>query len=388
MTREELDNALVTQVEKKIMGCVHRGVGDWSFDSSADVTRVANRQIPIRTLLVDAAKLLPDSRIESILALDRARYPRLVHDVAKIVSDFGLEQGELAALEHVDGTRAAKVLITEAPSSGTDVGALMAALVMGGAVELLEGAAQKAPPSVQTPVTATGRHRASLPPQAKAAAREKAKDAVERFMRARKAPLPAPRNEREASLFAEDEFQSGKRLFFQNKLGEARSKLNAAVEHSPDVALYRLYADLADSRVRGNFIDPVATKKLAVQIVKEDSECAIAYCVLGYLAVADGSNDSAKRLFRQAFRLDSELVDAGRQARLLEMRADERPLATATPFKEIVPSLLRTGKADEKPAAVASRNAAPAQKTRTLVLAGVLLVVVFAALVVVLALKR
>src|SRR5580700_7767768 len=28
LTREELDNALVTQVEKKIMGCVHRGVGD------------------------------------------------------------------------------------------------------------------------------------------------------------------------------------------------------------------------------------------------------------------------------------------------------------------------------------------------------------------------
>jgi tetratricopeptide (TPR) repeat protein len=381
LTREELDNALVTQVEKKIMGCVHRGVGDWSFDSSSDVARVAHRQIPIRALLVDAAKLLPENRIDTILALDQARYPHITEDIAKIADEFGLEEDELAALSRVDGTHDANVLITTAPSvqeSQTDMGALMAALVMGGAVELLPEAGEKAPPSAPIPVTATGRRRASLPPQAKAAAREKAKDAVERFMRTRKAPLPAPRNDREATLFAEDEFQSGKRLFFQNKVSEARTKLNLAVEHAPAVALYQLYADLADSRVRGNFIDPVATKKLAVQIAKEDSECAIAYYVLGYIAIGEGSVDSAKRLFRQAFKLDPEIVDAGRQVRILEMRKDDHPLAVATPFKEIVPSLLRSAKAELRPT---ETSGTAGQKKRTLILAGILVVVVLAALV-------
>jgi tetratricopeptide (TPR) repeat protein len=255
------------------------------------------------------------------------------------------------------------------------------ALKMGGAVELLSELAEKPSPSIANPVAATGRRRA-----AKSVARDKANAAVERFIRARKAPLPAPRNEREASLFAEDEFQAGKRLFLQGKLDEARAKLKLAVEHSPDVALYRLYDDLVDSRSRGHFLDAVATKRLAVQIAKEDSECAFAYYVLGYIAIDEGSGVSAKRLFRQAFKLDPDLVDAGRQARLLEMRGDEKALKTATPFHEIVPTLMRTAKAEAKPVTAAPK--ATPQNKRTLVLAGVLVLVVVAAVVVLALLKH
>lgn len=388
LTREDLDAALATQVERKIMGCVHRDVGEWTFNPSSDVSHLTQREVPIRTLLVDAAKLLPDTRIQALLGLDHTTYPRVTQGIAKIAEDFGLESDELAALELLDGTRETKTLVATAPemnatgSSTADVTALLAALAMGGALELLDKPAERAPPSVASPVAATGRRRAM---RSKAGAREKANAAVERFIRARKAPLPAPRNEREASLFAEDEFQAGKRLFFQGKLEEAHGKLKIAVERSPDIALYKLYDNLVDSKVRGHFLDAVATKKIAIQVAKEDSECAFAYYVLGYVALGEGSAVSAKRLFRQAFKLDAELVDAGRQARLLEMRGDEKSLKPGTPFGGIVPTLLRTAKADTRPAPMSAKES---EKKRTLILAGVLVVVILAAVVVVLVLKH
>ncbi len=84
-------------------------------------------------------------------------------------------------------------------------------------------------------------------------------------------------------------------------------------------------------------------------MVKEDAECAFAYHVLGYIALQESDNESAKRFFKQAFRLDPELLDAGRQARLLEKKTGTA-MSPATPYREIVP--MRRAAAPSGPSSV------------------------------------
>lgn len=203
---------------------------------------------------------------------------------------------------------------------------MLAALALGGAIEQLESPAQKAAPGpAAAAVAATGRRRAF---PTKPVARDKARAAVERFVREREAPLPKARNEREATLFAEDEFHSGRRMLAQGNFEGAREKLVSAANLAPTISLYQLYADLARSRTPAGFADAQATKKLAIQMIKEDPGQSFAYYVLGYVALSEKETEPAKRFFRQAFKLDPELVDAGRQARLLELRPADADAAT------------------------------------------------------------
>jgi tetratricopeptide (TPR) repeat protein len=385
LSKDELDRALAAQVEKKIIGCVTRGSGEWSFDPSREVSGGAGYQAPIRTLLVDAAKLLPEERVSTILHLDRETFPRLTQSIASVADEYGLEAHELAALSFLDGTRSSNSLIK---SGAKEVDTLLAALAMGGSLELLHTAQAKVAAAPVDPINATGRRRAF---RAKLVAHNKAKEAVERISKeidAREEPLPQARNVRQATLFSEDEFQSGRKLYLAGKLEPALAKLKLATERSPTVPLYRLYELLVESRLQGSFVDAPGTKKLAIQIAKEDAECAFAFYVLAYLALEESSHESAKRYFKHAFKLDHELVDAGRQARLLEMRGESRGLALPTPLKEILPRRGSAPDAEEvkktKPTATASKPS----NTRTIVLAGVLAVVVIVAIVVLVALKR
>jgi tetratricopeptide (TPR) repeat protein len=378
LSKPELDSVLAAQVEKKIIGCVPRGEGEWTFDTSRSIGDVARQEAPIRTLLVDAAKLLPESRIESVLKQDRATFPRLTDPAPKVAETYGLEADEVSALDHLDGTRETKDVI----AAMKDADALLAALVMGGSVELLESALRKdvsLPPPA--PISVTGRRRAL---RSKLVAHGKAKEAVERITREideKDATLPQTQNPRQATVFAEDEFQSGRRLFLQGKLEAAHVKLELASQRSPNVPLYRLYEELTLSRVKGKFDDAASTKRLATQIVKEDAECAFAYYTLAYLALEEGTHESAKRFFRHAFRLDSDLVDAGRQARLLEMRREPhgQKLHIPTPLKEILPRGVREP---------AKSSAASPSNRRTRVLVGALGAVILLAVIVLIVLRR
>jgi hypothetical protein len=342
LTQQDLANALATQIEKKIIGCIPRGVGDWSFDASRDVKEVVQHAAPVRALLVDAARLLPEQRVETLLKLDTDTFPCTSQSFAKIADDYGLMDREVVALGQFDGTRTTKSLV-DSGSPDTEWDALLCALVMGGSIELLPQKGAKKPPSATTPVTVSGRHRAV---RLKRVPTETVK-VVDKVSPARRVSLPPARNDREATLFSEDEFQSGKRLFAQGMVAQAHVQLLLAVERSPLVPLYRLYEEFVGSRVKGSFKDVAATKKIAIQMVKEDAECAFAYHVLGYIALQEGDNEAAKRFFKQAFRLDPELLDAGRQARLLEKRSGSA-LSPATPYREIVP-MRRAAAAPPKP---------------------------------------
>jgi hypothetical protein len=330
LTKQDLTNALATQIEKKIIGCIARGVGDWSFDSSRDTKDVATHAAPIRALLIDAARFLPEVRVESLLKLDTETFPCTVESAAKIAGDYGLLDPEVVALNHFDGTRTTKSILDSGPPA-IEWHDLLTALVMGGSVELLAKKGAKVPPSASSPVTSSGRHRAI-----RVRAARDTKIVVEKLGGARAVSLPPARNDREATLFSEDEFQSGKRLLAQGMIEQAHAQLVLAVERSPLVPLYRLYEEFVGSRAKRSFADIAGTKKLAIQIVKEDAECAFAHYVLGYIALEENEKDSAKRFFKHAFRLDPELLDAGRQARALEKQGGERT-SPSTAFREIVP---------------------------------------------------
>jgi len=367
LTKDDLEQALATQVDKKIIGCVHRGEGEWSFEESASrVAEVPHHLSPVRALLVGATRMFEDERVEAMVALER--FPRALGAAATIAEEFGLEDEGLALVEKLDGARAMKDVVAEAGAA--DARALVAALVLGGAVELLDAPSEKRTPSIAAPASTSG-NRKSM--RAKLVARDKAKAAIDRFIREREAPLPTARNEREATLFAEDEFQSGRRLLDSGQFEAASAKLASAASLAPDVALYALYQEFAESRAKGAFVDAVATKRRAIQMVKEDPEQAFAYYVLGHLALADGDVAAAKKFFRHAFKIDPELVDAGRQARLLEMRGDDaKPVVAAAPHAHASEA------SPAKPTKPAKAGA-----SRTLVLAGALALVVVVAIAVV-----
>jgi len=192
LTKQDLSNALATQIEKKIIGCIWRGVGDWTFDSSRDVKAVAQHAAPIRALLVDAARLLPEQRVESVLELDKDTFPCTSQSAAKIADDYGLEDPEVVGLNHFDGTRTTKSILETGPLE-VDWHALLCALVMGGSVELLLEKGAKTPPSATSPITSTGRHRAI---RTKVVVSDKGKVAVEAFSHAPTSLFPAARNDR------------------------------------------------------------------------------------------------------------------------------------------------------------------------------------------------
>jgi len=327
LSKEDLERALTAQVEKKIIGCVHRGEGEWSFEAKS-LGDMPKHPTPVRTLLLDAAANFSEERVEEIASAES--FPRVSLPPASIAEDFGIDDAELEALKKLDGTRALKDVMAEAPN--VDAGALVSALKLGNAVELLEKPGEAPPKTEAAPVSATGRRRAFA--HAKAVSREKAKASIERFIREREAPLPKARNEREATLFAEDEFQSGRRLLAQGKFDAAHAKLDSASSLAPTIDLYRLYADFAESRGPSGFKDLARTKKLALKMVRGDAEQSFAYYVLGYLALSEHDANAAKKLFKQAFKLDPELVDAGRQVRLLEIRPPET--AAGQPSKRAV----------------------------------------------------
>ena len=330
LERHELDAALTTQVEKKLIGCVHRGKGAWSFKPDAEaVGEVAHHPTPIRAVLLDACELWSEQRVSEIV--DANRFPRLVTNIVTIANDFGLDDRELAIAKSLDGTRTA---------SAVDAPVLLCALLCGRAIELLDAPSAE-PIKPGEPVTATGRRRAF---RSRALAREKAKSAIENLVREREAPLPPPRSERESQMFAEDEFQTGKRLLAQGKADAALPKLRAAAERT-NAPLYRLYEDFAESRARGSFVNAAATKKIAIQIAKEDPENAFAHYVLGFLALEEKQPGAARRFFVHAYKLDPELVDAGRQVRLLEMRK-ETP-AAMRPLSDLLPPQRRAEAPEE-----------------------------------------
>jgi hypothetical protein len=139
----------------------------------------------------------------------------------------------------------------------------------------------------------------------------------------------------------EDAFQAGKRLFAEGKLEKSHEKLVLACVRAPQMELYRLHEQFVGSRVTGKFEDVSETRALASKLARDDKTAAFASYVLGYVGLEQGDDALATKHFQNAFHLDRNLLDAGRQLRRLgePRKRISTPAATWTPpAKAAVPS--------------------------------------------------
>ena len=395
MTSADLTFALTEQVRQKLIACVVHGRAEWLFVADeARAEEVESYPIAIKPLLVDAAQEFPEKRVSELLQLQEDRYPELTVDIDTVVSQFELSPSEAQALLAFDGTRSVHVLLSR--DSRTDTAALLAALVCAKTVELhahptgirKNTSARPVPPEflraqAQAPAAvlvgelvpqrlpsrrASSRRMAAVkPPEPSAEARVRAGAALHRLMLERKhlakrlgAGVREPKDEKERQLSAERAFHAGRAGVLEDDLKRALPELKRAHQLCPLEREYRLYMEWAQLRVDNAMADEkrrVELRRLATNLLREDSECELGYYVLGHCALQEGKDDFALRFFKKAFELDPKLVDAGRQLRLLTMRAasgnakknESKPDPSPppkrglldTPLEEIVPALLR-----------------------------------------------
>ena len=135
LEEEELDLALTQQVKEKLIGCVFRGPARWQFSSGDPrVDRVGSHVVRTRPMLVEAASHLPERRLDEVLHLDENRYPEIVAPETIVAAEFELTKSESLLLRDLDGTSSIHFILSKAGSP--EVMPLLAALVLGGGVEL------------------------------------------------------------------------------------------------------------------------------------------------------------------------------------------------------------------------------------------------------------
>lgn len=135
MTGDELEIALCQQVKEKILGCVHRGDGEWRLSKhDRRVDDVGNYVVRTRPCLVEGMLHFPERRVEAILQVEDNRYPEIVAPENVVAAEFELTKGEGAVLTELDGTATMQFILSKAPSD--TMAPLIAALVLGGGVDL------------------------------------------------------------------------------------------------------------------------------------------------------------------------------------------------------------------------------------------------------------
>jgi hypothetical protein len=137
--------------------------------------------------------------------------------------------------------------------------------------------------------------------------------------------VAAPRpDERRARLEAEQLYRRGLRHLFAQRFGQACDDLQDAVARAPDALEYQLCALWARHRLT---TDPekmratlAALAKLAKRAAIQDRSLPFPPYVLAHVALAEGDDERALRLFRVAAYRESANVDAERHVRLLTKR--------------------------------------------------------------------
>jgi tetratricopeptide (TPR) repeat protein len=388
MTADELELALMQQVKEKIIGCIHRGSGEWKFTKDDPrLDAVGSYVVRTRPLLVEAAAQFPERRLETVLRLDENRYPEIIAPAGAIAEEFELSTDEAAVLRELDGTASVHFILSK--SGPVDIAPIVVALVLGGGVELRttptgsrqSSTSRAVPPDFRTSRRAREEHTevtvrapvASLPSStrtkrepthssptlavaqavalprrstrenlrpADAEAQERARKAFDRLkgeLDSRKAGKrkrwPEPRNDKERLLMAESAFHQGRLHLRAEDAERALPGLHRALELCPEEREYELYVKWAQMLVNDWFKDDARRRELqslAATVVRANRDCELGLSILGHCAMHDGKEEAALRFFQRASQLDPKLVDAARLTPLLAMRASNRPRRTAS----------------------------------------------------------
>ncbi|MCC6215272.1 MAG: hypothetical protein IT376_10405 [Polyangiaceae bacterium] len=136
--------------------------------------------------------------------------------------------------------------------------------------------------------------------------------------------LPPPPPVRVSRVRAEERFARGKDALRKGHAKRAAEDLEAAAQQHPEAIEFALWA--AWARYLAQAEEPGAAERrgrlreLALQAVRQDKMLAIAHHVHGQLFLIEGDEDSARKAFRLACKLDPADKEAERRLLLLERR--------------------------------------------------------------------
>jgi len=328
LTPVEVYEALVAQVHEKVVACFDFEGVDLAFRPSAPLPEHvrAFRCAPAEVLVLRGVKAHFDAqRVELLLAPHATRYPALREEIATLAERFQLDPAEQRLLRGVAGERTLAALRRDGPLDALHAGQLLAALMIGRALEFHDVPIEKSAHAAPAPAPRTARKIDPIRPQAtpKSVRPEEALRKLRTTLGIRKAPA-ATRSRKEAELGAEQCFQRGKQLLRQGISGGAAKEFERALSLRPGELEYQLYAAWTASLTLGEAAPRSEARgrarEIALQLVRQDKNHAKAHAILGQMLLEDGDVGAAEKHFRTAIAADPKEIDAERGLRLATMR--------------------------------------------------------------------
>ncbi len=323
LTVEQVQEALGTQVRHKVIRCLMYDEPEWTFREMTGRTFVGHFPARVEPLILAAARLFEQPRIDRILDPERARYPVLLTDAELIAQAFEMRPEEAGLLRLIDGSRTTQEIARVERPNALRADAVLAALLLSGSAEV-----RLRPTKTETGLPTTV---PAPPPAARAVVTESAPRPPAQSAPAIRVPTPfdpaapLPADPRAARLLAEDAFQKAKMHLRTQAVARALPELRRAATYCPDSAAFLLYVAWAELTLLphdgGHANRRTALKQVAIRAVKQDPNLAFGFFVLGQLSMLGGEEPKkAIRYFAHALRLDPGLVDAERHLRLAKAR--------------------------------------------------------------------
>jgi tetratricopeptide (TPR) repeat protein len=305
LSGEEVHAALRDQVLEKVTACFQWPHPQWSFSELDELPEGLEpfSLPPVESMVLRG--LYEHARPEALtafLAPHASARPRLVRSAAAEQERLRLDPTQLRLLERIDGSRSIAALGREKPEAK----ALLAILLLIEALDLDSAtAATKAsatpsrphkPPRVTFTREVVGRRKGSA---GQAAAQGHG-------------TTPAPVDDSQARLEAEQCFRRGRELLDADKPLEAVKLLRRAVALEPGEPEYALAETWAAYLEARHMVRVARAKALtaARRLLQVDPKAPKAHTTLGRLALEDGDLERATREFELALLRDPEDAEA------------------------------------------------------------------------------
>lgn len=318
LTAAELGEALALQVRLKVQHCLQLDEAVWMWVDDEAPRRSAPFPVALEPAVRTALREDPQSyRWVGLLVAKRRMIVRLAGEPDALGRRFGVSPEELRLLKHAHDRPLANVL-----QSGIlppeETGALMAAMLFGDGLTLVEPAPSEKPPARTSPSASRIR-----PNRAQEAA-ERLREEMQRRGRVvsgGRPPAPSPQRTR---LEAERAFEAGRKLLRHGNAEGARAKFEDAVQLLPEAAEYVLHlrwcAYLAENDPMRRMVHEQQLRDAVLEALTQDRKMAFAHYVQGRLFLLDEDEVAARKAFAIAVHLDRGDLEAARYLRLLEQR--------------------------------------------------------------------
>lgn len=301
------------------------------IDAARDVSR--DMAMSAEAAFLDAVRWLDDSRKDALgLALARPLALAPVWPLEEIDEVFELtpDEAEFARLAMAGDKTVEKLLDGKAPD-GVDTYAVITALVATGAAQT------RAPGATLRHKSPQRRGPPSLPAWAKVDA-TRARDVLQQMKLGSVAELkPAAAPAGDPSLVADQTFFRGKEFLRKGRLKEAADAFEKARDlerNSPEYELFYRWAKHAASGAKMDAPLRGELERAARAALRQNPNTALAHFVLGEILRETGDAEGARKLLRQALRMEPDLFEGVRQERLRAMRRVRPSVPEPTPDDE------------------------------------------------------